>query len=128
LDTAGLHRLDLFGLYDDGGDYCAFSQHLRNRGSAPACRGNITTLRHSILVTTHKRWQTLIVKAYALSEAFDDQRRKDFSPEEMPEGAIYTFSWRITCPVRRFTGCAFEALHPVDWCSIPKTSAQCDTF
>jgi hypothetical protein len=41
--------------------------------------------------TTHKRWQTLIVKAYALSEAFDDQRRKDFSPEEMPEGAILYF-------------------------------------
>lgn len=36
--------------------------------------------------TTHKRWQTLIINAYALSEASGDRRREDFSPGEMVEG------------------------------------------
>jgi hypothetical protein len=35
---------------------------------------------------TRKRWQTLVIKAYALSEAVGDRRRKDFSPDEMAEG------------------------------------------
>jgi hypothetical protein len=36
--------------------------------------------------TTHKRWKTLILNAYALSEATGDRRREDFSPGEMAEG------------------------------------------
>jgi hypothetical protein len=36
--------------------------------------------------TTHKRWQTLVINAYALSEAIGDRRRKDFLPDEMAEG------------------------------------------
>jgi len=36
--------------------------------------------------TTHKRWQTLIINAHALSEATGDRRREDFSPGEMAEG------------------------------------------
>ena len=36
--------------------------------------------------TTHKRWKTLILNAYALSEADGDRRRGDFSPGEMEEG------------------------------------------
>ena len=36
--------------------------------------------------TTHKRWQTLIPNAYALSGPAGDQPRKDFSPDEMVEG------------------------------------------
>lgn len=36
--------------------------------------------------TSNKRWQTLVVNAYALSEAAGDRRREDFSPGEMTEG------------------------------------------
>jgi hypothetical protein len=36
--------------------------------------------------TTHKRWQTLIIDAFALSDATGDRRREDFSPGEMAEG------------------------------------------
>lgn len=41
--------------------------------------------------TTRKRWQTLVINAYALSEAVDDRRRKDFSPDEMAEGRSLYF-------------------------------------
>jgi hypothetical protein len=36
--------------------------------------------------TTHKRWQTLIINAHALSEAAGDRRREDFSPAELGAG------------------------------------------
>ncbi|MFA6148147.1 MAG: DUF6675 family protein [bacterium] len=36
--------------------------------------------------TTHKRWQTLIIDAHALSEEAGDRRRGDFLPGEMTEG------------------------------------------
>ena len=38
--------------------------------------------------TTHKRWQTLIVDAYALSGPDRSQRRKDFSQDEIKEGGF----------------------------------------
>jgi hypothetical protein len=41
--------------------------------------------------TTHKRWQTLIVDAYALTDAQHGQRRKDFAPDEMKEGGVLYF-------------------------------------
>jgi hypothetical protein len=41
--------------------------------------------------TTHKRWQTLIINAHALSEAAGDRRREDFSPGEMAEGKSLYF-------------------------------------
>jgi hypothetical protein len=41
--------------------------------------------------TTHKRWQTLIINAYALSEAAGDRHRQDFSPREMAEGKSLYF-------------------------------------
>jgi len=41
--------------------------------------------------TTHKRWQTLVITAYALSEAVGDRRRKDFSPDEMLGGRSLYF-------------------------------------
>lgn len=41
--------------------------------------------------TTRKRWQMLVVNAYALSEAEGDRRRKDFSPDEMAEGRSLYF-------------------------------------
>jgi hypothetical protein len=36
--------------------------------------------------TTHKRWQTLIVDAYALTGLPPNQRREDFTPDEMRKG------------------------------------------
>jgi len=41
--------------------------------------------------TTRKRWQTLIINAYALSEAAGDRRREDFSPDDMAEGKSLYF-------------------------------------
>jgi len=41
--------------------------------------------------TTHKRWQTLIISAHALSDATGDRRREDFSPSEMVEGKSLYF-------------------------------------
>lgn len=41
--------------------------------------------------TTHKRWQTLIINARALSEAAGDRPREDFSPGEMTEGKSLYF-------------------------------------
>jgi len=41
--------------------------------------------------TTHKRWQTLIINAHALSEAAGDRRREDFSLGEMTEGKSLYF-------------------------------------
>jgi len=41
--------------------------------------------------TTHKRWQTLIVDAYALTDLQTNQRREDFTPDEMREGKILYF-------------------------------------
>ena len=41
--------------------------------------------------TTHKQWQTLVVDAYALTDAQSGQRREDFTPEEMKEGKILYF-------------------------------------
>jgi uncharacterized protein DUF6675 len=41
--------------------------------------------------TTKKRWQVLIVDAYALSEAEDGKRRRDFAPDEIKEGNLLYF-------------------------------------
>jgi hypothetical protein len=41
--------------------------------------------------TTHKRWQTLIVSACALSGPAGGQRRKDFSPDEITENKFLYF-------------------------------------
>jgi hypothetical protein len=41
--------------------------------------------------TTRKRWQTLIVDAYALSAEAGNRRRKDFSMDEMAEGRSLYF-------------------------------------
>lgn len=37
-------------------------------------------------LTTHKKWQTLIVDAYAMSGPYGDRRRGDFLPDEIAEG------------------------------------------
>jgi len=41
--------------------------------------------------TTHRRWQTLIVDAYALTGVQALQRREDFTPVEMKEGKVLYF-------------------------------------
>lgn len=41
--------------------------------------------------TTHQRWQTLIVKAHALTGLRSNRRRQDFTPEEMKEGRVLYF-------------------------------------
>jgi hypothetical protein len=41
--------------------------------------------------TTHKRWQTLIVEAHALTNAQGGQRRADFTAEEMKAGDTVYF-------------------------------------
>ena len=38
--------------------------------------------------TTHKQWQTLIVKAHALSGSQPSQRRQDFTVDEMKQGKV----------------------------------------
>jgi len=41
--------------------------------------------------TTRKQWRTLIVNAYALTDAKPSQRREDFTPDEMKEGKVLYF-------------------------------------
>jgi hypothetical protein len=41
--------------------------------------------------TTRKQWQTLIVDAYALTGLQPAQRREDFTPDEMKQGAVLSF-------------------------------------
>ncbi len=41
--------------------------------------------------TTHKQWQTLIVKAHALAGLPPSHGRKDFTPEEMKPGTVLYF-------------------------------------
>jgi hypothetical protein len=41
--------------------------------------------------TTHKRWRTLVVDAYALTASSPGQRRRDFMPDEMKEGNVLYF-------------------------------------
>ncbi len=41
--------------------------------------------------TTHKRWQTLITEAHALNDSQSNQRRDDFTTEEMKPGATLYF-------------------------------------
>ena len=41
--------------------------------------------------TTHKRWQTLVVDAYALTALRRDKRREDFTPDEMKENSVLYF-------------------------------------
>jgi hypothetical protein len=42
--------------------------------------------------TTHKRWQTLVVDAYALTTSQLAKRRDDFTPDEMKEGNVLYFA------------------------------------
>jgi hypothetical protein len=58
---------------------------LRRLGAIPERAG----IRYWL--TTRRQWQTLVINAYALSEAIGDRRRKDFSPNEMAEGGSLSF-------------------------------------
>jgi Family of unknown function (DUF6675) len=41
--------------------------------------------------TTHKKWQILVVDAYALSDLQSGQRREDFAPHEVMQGSVVYF-------------------------------------
>jgi len=41
--------------------------------------------------TTHKKWRTLIVHAYALTDLETRQHREDFTPDEMMQGQVLYF-------------------------------------
>jgi len=41
--------------------------------------------------TTHKKWRTLIVDAYALSGLQSGRHREDFAPDEMKQGSVLYF-------------------------------------
>jgi hypothetical protein len=56
--------------------------------------------------TSHKQWQTLIVDAYALTGLQRGQRRADFTPDEMKEGAALYF-----VQVDNLSGKAIYRLH-----------------
>ena len=42
--------------------------------------------------TTHKQWQTLIVDAYAVKDEHSDERRSDFTPDELRQGKDLFFT------------------------------------
>jgi hypothetical protein len=56
--------------------------------------------------TTHKRWQTLIVDAYAVTGLQPGQRRADFAPDEMKQGTVLYFE-----QVDNLTGKAIYRMH-----------------
>jgi hypothetical protein len=56
--------------------------------------------------TTHKRWQTLISDAFALTDLQPNQRREDFTPEEMTAGKILYFE-----QVDNLSGTAVYRMH-----------------
>jgi hypothetical protein len=59
--------------------------------------------------TTHKRWQTLIVDAYALTDSQAGQRREDFTSDEMKEGKVLYFE-----QVDNLSGKAIYRMHIVE--------------
>jgi len=56
--------------------------------------------------TTHKQWKTLIVDARALSGLQTNQRRDDFTPDEMREGKVLYFE-----QVDNLSGKGIYAMH-----------------
>jgi hypothetical protein len=59
--------------------------------------------------TTHKRWQTLIVDAYALTNSQTGQRRGDFTADEMKGGEVLYFE-----QVDNLSGKAIYRMHIVE--------------
>jgi hypothetical protein len=59
--------------------------------------------------TTHKQWRTLIVNAYALTDAKPGQRREDFTSSEMKEGSVLYFE-----QVDNLSGKAIYRMHIVE--------------
>jgi hypothetical protein len=54
----------------------------------------------------HKKWQTLVEDAYALTTAHAGERRPDFTPGEMKQGAVFYFT-----QVDNLSGKAIYRLH-----------------
>ncbi len=59
--------------------------------------------------TTHKRWQTLISDAYALTNSADGRHRADFTPDETKEGSVFYFEQTDT-----LSGKAVYRMHIVE--------------
>jgi hypothetical protein len=59
--------------------------------------------------TTHKRWQTLVVDAYALTDSQHGKRREDFKPDEMTQGKVFYFE-----QVDNLSGKAIYRMHIVE--------------
>jgi hypothetical protein len=59
--------------------------------------------------TTHKQWRTLIVNAYALTDAKSGRRRGDFTPNEMNEGKVLYFE-----QIDNLSGKAIYRMHIVE--------------
>ena len=59
--------------------------------------------------TTHKKWQTLVVDAYALTDSQSSQRREDFTPDEMKKGKSLYFE-----QVDNLSGKAVYRMHIVE--------------
>jgi hypothetical protein len=59
--------------------------------------------------TTHKEWRTLIMNAYALTDAKPAHRREDFTPNEMKEGKVLYFE-----QVDNLSGKATYRMHIVE--------------
>jgi hypothetical protein len=56
--------------------------------------------------TTHKRWQTLVVSAHALTGPQPSHRREDFAPDEMQAGKVLYFE-----QVDNISGAAIYRMH-----------------
>jgi hypothetical protein len=56
--------------------------------------------------TTHKQWQTLIVKAHASAGSPPSHQREDFTPEEMKDGTVLYFE-----QVDNLSGTAIYRMH-----------------
>lgn len=66
--------------------YAAGAEGLLHQGGAVS---SLSGIRY--WSTTHKQWQTLIPEAYALTGQTGDQRRKDFTLEELKPGSVFFF-------------------------------------
>jgi hypothetical protein len=74
--------------------------------------------------TTHKRWQTLIVDAYASTGLQPNQRRGDFTPNEMKEGKVLTLDRLIIFPATPSTECTSQRLRQTGLSSMSRMPAS----
>lgn len=91
LASATVYRLGGPWLLDTGGDCGAFPLH-GGRDDLLSRIGAISKYKGvQYWSTTHQQWRTLIVDAVAKTTQSGDQRRVDFSPEELAAGQVMFF-------------------------------------